>query len=128
MLKALIARPAEESVIGLVYLEYLKVFTESAKHLGLPLLPSLGRHSGASIDAALSRRSLLEIQRMGQWRCARSVRRYEKASQVSARLVGLPQSVLHFLQLADAALPHLLTSTTRPSSELVRAYRALPGQ
>jgi hypothetical protein len=84
VLKSLSDRPVGEKLLGMSYLEYLKVFSEAARRLGLPLLPSLGRHSGASIDAALGRRTLLEIQRMGCWKSARSVRRYEKMGRLNA--------------------------------------------
>lgn len=78
LLMQLRARTAEESIIGISYLEFLKIFTAVARRLKLPLVPSLGRRSGASIDAALGRRGLAEIQRLGRWRAKKSARRYEK--------------------------------------------------
>ena len=89
VLKSLSERPVGEQRLGMSYLEYLKVFSKAARRLGLPLLPSLGSHSGANIDAALSRRTLLEIQRMGRWKSVRPVRRYEKMRRLNATLKSM---------------------------------------
>ena len=60
--------------------------------LGPPVLYGL-RHAGASLDVALSRRSLMEVQKRGGWAATSSVRRYEKAGRVTEQLHLLPAAV-----------------------------------
>ena len=64
------------------------------------MVPYQCRHSGASIDRAEQKRSLLEIQKRGQWKSNRSVVRYEKGArlgqvyaQYSARLQAWIEAV-----------------------------------
>ena len=59
-------------------LEFRAALTElEMSHLGV--LPYAWRHSGPSIHRAQNRRALLEVQKRGRWKQAKSVARYEKA-------------------------------------------------
>ena len=58
------------------------------RSLGMPHLYVL-RHSGASADMMLKRRSLAEIKSRGRWRSDSSVRRYEKGGRSLERLAAL---------------------------------------
>ena len=61
VLAALAQPPTEEPLLGMSYLEYLKMFSAVCWRMGVSVVPSMGRRGGASIDAALQRRTLLEI-------------------------------------------------------------------
>ncbi|CAK0861131.1 unnamed protein product, partial [Prorocentrum cordatum] len=81
--------------------EFEVAFREAADAAGLQrlrLCPHSLRHGGASTDFALKHRSLAEVQRRGRWKCAASVRRYEKAGRLTRQLAKLSRG-----QLSDAA-------------------------
>ena len=77
-LKALHSKNPKEPLCGGNYADLIKLFTETCRSLGLHVLPSEMRHSGASLDRAFALRSSTETQRRGRWACAASTRRYEK--------------------------------------------------
>ena len=83
ILEHLSRRPAEEKIVEDSYPGFLQKFTPAAHRLRLRVVPSMGRHSGASIDAAKGYRTIQEVQRHGRWRAAKSVMRYEKKSQLN---------------------------------------------
>ena len=57
------------------------------------------RHGGASHDARMSARTLLDIRRRGQWRSWTSVRRYEKHGRLGMMLQSIPENQRqHLLQ------------------------------
>ena len=72
-------------VWNFTYAEYLKVFQEAARELGVQVVPYQARQSGPSIDRANRRRDLNEVQKRGGWMTRKTVQRYEKA--------GLPGSI-----------------------------------
>lgn len=124
VLRELAARPGSVQLLGMSYLQHLKVFT-AAKVIGVPLTPSLGWHSGASIDAAANRRSLLEIQHMGRWKASKSVRRYEKMGRLNRSWQRLSQSQQDYAetssrQLERAFLYHELPTACIPQPILHR--------
>ena len=49
----------------------------------LNLVPYQARHSAASEDVELRRRSLAEVKRRGNWRSDKSVHRYEKHGRLA---------------------------------------------
>ena len=76
--------PAAEKVVNMNYPEYLALFRETAAELGLKgMLPSMPRHSGASIDRANNERSPDEVRKHGRWMVVRSVARYEKKNRLN---------------------------------------------
>ena len=42
-----------------------------------------------------------EIQRRGRWASSASVKRYERAAQVNARLTSMPDNVIQYLQESE---------------------------
>ena len=74
--------------------EFRSIWDKAARALdlersvGMPHLYVL-RHSGASADMMLKRRSLAEIKSRGRWRSDTSVRRYEKGGRSLERLAAL---------------------------------------
>ena len=66
------------------YGEYLHTFRRAARLIGAPdLVPYQTRHSGPSVDRARGSRSLLEVQKRGQWKSGKSVARYEKHARLA---------------------------------------------
>jgi hypothetical protein len=82
----------------------LKTFTQTAQALGLRLVPSLGRHSGASIDAASGFRTSSEIKRMGRWKSDKSVRRYEKRARINDTWRTLTEAQQNYFMLCQSKL------------------------
>jgi hypothetical protein len=89
MLVELKTLPPDTAIVDMSYLEFFAAFRATAAELGIPLLPSQGRHSGASMDRAYDRRSQAEVQRMGRWLAAKSVRRYEKRNRLNVSWCSL---------------------------------------
>jgi hypothetical protein len=85
LLEELKKRGHTEARVPMTYLEYYWELRSIAVKLKLPTLPSETRHSGASLDRALERRSLAEMQRQGRWQSAKSVTRYVARASLSAR-------------------------------------------
>ncbi|CAK0889656.1 unnamed protein product [Prorocentrum cordatum] len=82
------ATPATRPLFPFTAREFEAAFRQAADAAGLQrlrLCPHALRHGGASVDFALKYRSLAEVQRHGRWKCAASVRRYEKARGGAAR-------------------------------------------
>jgi hypothetical protein len=73
-----------EPIVDLDYVDYNALFLKVCRRLGLTMVLSQGRHSGASIDRACNRRSPQGVQRMGRWKAAASVRRYEQMGMLNA--------------------------------------------
>ena len=71
------------------YREYAQVFQEVAARLGVEATPYQTRHSGPSIDRSRDSRSLVEVQKRGQWRAHKSVTRYEKSARLAKTWEGL---------------------------------------
>ena len=73
----------------------------------LHAVPYQARHSGASLDAALSHRPRKEIMDRGRWASQGSLVRYEKHTRVAASLTKLPAEWRAFFEAADAQLEGL---------------------
>lgn len=86
------------------YAQFLMQFRKAVRALGLPsVVPYQLRHSGASADRGEDSRSLLEVQRRGQWRSVRSVQRYEKAARLATSAHRLrPEMREHTAQCEQA--------------------------
>ena len=98
--EALYAKSDGGCVWSFTYPNLVHEFQTTSKRLGATVVPYQCRHSGASIDRAEQKRSLLEIQKRGQWKSNRSVVRYEKGArlgqvyaQYSARLQAWIEAV-----------------------------------
>jgi hypothetical protein len=96
--------------------ELAEAMRETGKRLGVsyPVLPYQLRHTGASTDFATGDRSLLAIRRRGRWRAERSVRRYEKGSQLTRLLRALPCAARTFCVESAKALPAVLSRRVVP--------------
>ncbi|CAE7411650.1 unnamed protein product [Symbiodinium sp. KB8] len=64
------------------YSQYLSSFKAACASLKVQLTPYQTRHSGPSIDRAQNNRLLFEVQKRGNWKCHKSVQRYEKAARL----------------------------------------------
>ncbi len=78
------------------------------------MLPYQLRHAGASKEFATGDRSLLAIRRRGGWLADRSVRRYEKGSQLTRLLRELPLAAGSFCVESAKALPAVLSRRVVP--------------
>ena len=126
-LKASVA--PDEPLLGVEAPRLRLLVAEAAAKAGLAswgVTPYALRHTGPSHDFLAQTRSLTAIKRRGRWTADQSVRRYEKASQVTARLARLPQATLRFLQAADRELPLLPESHAPVSAELMRLATEVP--
>ena len=102
-------------------LEWQKLFGDAQEKLGI--VKVLGkqtlyvlRHSGASADAWLRRRSLEEIQRRGRWRAASSTRRYEKGGRISERFNRCSVPIQRYAVKCGALLGRVLSQQCKPLS------------
>ena len=94
----------DRSIWNFAYPAFVKEFQISSKRVDVQVVPYQCRHSGASHDRAVEARPLLEIQKRGQWKSARSVVRYEK----SARLGQVYAQYPSFLQAwIETVSPHV---------------------
>ena len=66
------------------YPEYLAVFKQATKDLGLNVVPYEARHSGPSIDRAKNWRTAADVKKRGMWAALSSVARYEKPARLAA--------------------------------------------
>ena len=100
------------------YPALVKEFQISSQRLGVQVVPYQCRHSGASHDRAVEARPLLEIQKRGQWKSARSVVRYEKSArlgQVYAQYPSLLQAWIETVSLhVEGTVLGLLTADSLP--------------
>ena len=87
--------------------EFLRQF---AVKLRLPFrpLPYQLRHTGPSTDSAEGLRSLQEIKRRGRWQADNSVKRYEKAAQLTRVLNSLTPAAQSFCLLSAKELPDVI--------------------
>ena len=93
-----------EALFNFTYLQWLESFKTAAAAVGLKewfLSLYVLRHTGPSHDYLSKLRSLADIQRRGRWGLESSVRRYEKAARVTARLSGLRPSLVAFFKKCD---------------------------
>ena len=90
-------RKETEQVFPFTYSEWAASYRRAGiacqlECLGPPTLYGL-RHAGASIDVALGRRSLPEVQQRGNWVAPASVRRYQKGGRLTEQLLHLEPGV-----------------------------------
>ena len=87
--------------------EFLRQF---AVKLRLPFrpLPYQLRHTGPSTDSAEGLRTLQEIKRRGRWQADNSVKRYEKAAQLTRVLNSLTPAAQSFCLLSAKELPDVI--------------------
>lgn len=87
--------------------QFLQRFGE---RLRLPFrpLPYQLRHTGPSTDAAEGLRSLQEIKRRGRWQADNSVKRYEKAAQLTKVLNSLSPAAQSFCLRSARELPDVI--------------------
>jgi integrase len=112
--KLLLARCREvrpsEPLFPFTILSFGVLFKAACRRAGVEVwdaTPHVLRHAGPSHDYLLQLRSLPDIKRRGRWSADRSVRRYEKSSQVNARLSMLTETTLFRLQVSEINLPQL---------------------
>ena len=123
-----------ERLLDWSYREYVSVFRRACAHLGWPVVPYQGRHTGASADRAENRRTQEQVMKRGRWQALRSVRRYEKAGRVNqawrdldtndqdhVRLcLGLVDKI--FLRGDAAPMPPKLRSGAGPAPKRARRF------
>jgi hypothetical protein len=84
--------PSSTRIIQMTYSDFYRLFVRTAASLKVHAIPSLGRHSGASIDRAENHRSLEEVQRIGRWASRKSMLRYEKRGRLNVTWNALTAS------------------------------------
>ena len=93
-----------------------KEFNAAVELLGLqslnPNLYSL-RHGGASDDLSARRRTLAEVERRGQWRDQRSLRRYGKETRLLMEMGKVSPAVFTFGQLVQDHFSVAISSRLR---------------
>jgi len=97
-------RPQNELLFAISDLKFRLLFQTMADAVGFAHLdcsPHVLRHVGPSHDHLVKARPLEEIRRRGGWSSLASVSRYEKSSQVTAQLAGLPSAVKALIVLAE---------------------------
>ncbi|CAK0809251.1 unnamed protein product, partial [Prorocentrum cordatum] len=81
---------SERRLFSFDYPTWAREYRQTGLELGLEVLgpPTLYglRRAGASLDYALGRRTMLEIQRCGNWAAANSMRRCQKAGRLAEQL------------------------------------------
>ena len=106
------------SVWNFTYPALVKEFQISSKRLGVQDVPYQCRPSGAGHDRAIEARPLLEIQKRGQWKSARSLVWYEKSArlgQVYARYPSLLRTWVGPVSLhVEGTVLGLLTASSLP--------------
>ena len=96
------------------YGEYLDMFRQAARSLGLDLSPYQTRHSGPSIDRARDWRSLYDVQKRGAWRAYKSVVRYEKHGRLSLSYHNLPRHIQVYADLCEQCVGDVLFNRRPP--------------
>ena len=86
----------DEFVFSFSYPDDVAEFEQSVANLGIKSAGRdrkvlyMGRHSGPSIDVALRRMPLAEVQKRGRWASFKSVQRYEKAGRLMQSMHSYP--------------------------------------
>ena len=81
-------------------------------HLGV--VPYAWRHSGPSIDRAQNRRTLLEVQKRGRWKQAKSVARYEKAGRLGMSVRELTSEQMAYCEICERHLGDFICGRRTP--------------
>ena len=90
---------------------FRSLFKEAAVQAGVghwDPTPHILRHAGPSHDHLNHLRPLPEIQRRGRWASSASVKRYERAAQVNARMTSMPDNVIQFLQESEREVENVI--------------------
>ena len=107
-----------QRVFGFDYPEYLKIFKESAKDVGLDIVPYQARHSGPSVDIAAGNRTLQEVQKRGNWASKQSVLRYEKAGRLAATWRKLNDQQQVCFKMAERHIAEIILGQPHPHIQL----------
>ena len=88
-------RPQKEALFPFTFAEWARQYRACGEAcqlqpLGPPTLYCL-RHAGASLDVALGRRDLMQVQQRGNWLVPSSVRRYQKGGRLTEQLMHLDE-------------------------------------
>ena len=119
VLPALHSQAPEASLWTFSYAEYLTVFQEAAKTLGVPgLVPYQLRHSGASADRLANHRSLLSIMKRGRWKSLKSVNRYEKSAKMMQAATRYPAGLLEHGQRCLQYMENIVTGAMPPLQQI----------
>ena len=111
----------DEPLVGMPWRTFREHFRSAVSRAGLDsweVTPHHLRHAGPSDDYLHNHRSLADIQRRGRWAATSSMKRYEKASQVNARLLHIPEATVRFLEAAAEEIPDILVSGAAPSARM----------
>ena len=91
------------------YHQFVKAFHVACAELGMEkVVPYQVRHSGATADRGDNRRTLLEVQRCGQWRSVSSVQRYEKAARLATSIHMLGPELLAHAQECELQVSEVI--------------------
>ena len=98
------------------YPTFCHLFKKAKDALRIPtLVPYQMRHSGPSIDRSRDLRSMREIPKRGQWRCHRSLTRYEKNARLAFSMMEFSQpQQLYFHESERRAAEIVLHGKTVP--------------
>ena len=109
-------RPRGAPLFEFTAAELTEAMKSAALTIGVryPVFPYLLRHTGASTDFATGDRNLLAIKRRGRWMADKSVRRYEKGSQLTRLLRDLPPAGRRFCVDSARLLPAVLCGRLAP--------------
>ena len=120
--KALSKKASTETVMDCSYLDYLKEFKQVTRELGIEdVVPSEGRHSGASIDVARGFRTTVEAQKQGRWQQPKSVKRYEKAGELNRSWACLSEAQRQHFEACEVGIVDTLLRGHLPPDFVHRA-------
>ena len=109
LLQVLHSKDDASCIWNFSYANLVREFRTTSKRLGVDVVPYQCRHSGASHDRAVQLRSLLEIQKRGQWRSSRSVVRYEKSARLGQTYAQYSTRLQAWI---EAVSPHVAAIVT----------------
>jgi integrase len=100
------------------YHRFVDEVRQACERVGLPkMVPYEMRHSGPSHDRMMRARSLLEIQKRGRWKTARSLVRYEKHTRMMQAWNKLPEPVRKFAERCQGDLEGFMLGLRDPPSQ-----------
>ena len=100
------------------YPEYLAVFKQATKDLGLNVVPYEARHSGPSIDRAKNWRTAADVKKRGMWAALSSVARYEKPARLAASWNKLSLEQRTTCSLAETYMREIFLGLEHPEIPL----------
>ena len=84
------------------------LFHQVLQTLGIQIRPSQGRHSGASVDRALSLKTQDEVVRHGRWKKRASAMRYEKKGLLNQQWASLPLAARRYCEACETGLANAI--------------------